>query len=76
MTIQGVPCFTHGTTAASFPNMIGGDRYTIAFTMDDGSIVDMSGWMTDFTGKRLKGIVDVIGGSCSGIVGNGTITLQ
>ncbi|HEY0307703.1 MAG TPA: hypothetical protein VGB94_06045 [Acidobacteriaceae bacterium] len=76
ITIQGVSCFTHGTSIASFTNMIEGDHYGVEFAMDDGSTVLMTGWMTDFSGKQLKGVFGIIGGNCSGEFVDGTVTLQ
>jgi len=77
ITVQSVPCFTHGATAANATTgEISGDFFTVQFTMDDGSTLLMGGEMTDFTGATLQATYIVSGGNCNGMIGNGSAVLH
>ncbi len=63
--IQGSPCFTTGVTSAIRPSGMEGNMVTASFTMDDGSLLILSGVLTDSTEAHIpNGGFAVVGGKC------------
>lgn len=75
ISVQGLSCFTHGSTVAATPTLsqIGGDEFTLTFTMDDGSTLTAVGGMNDSTGSEFGAKFTVSGGSCDGMYGWGSL---
>jgi hypothetical protein len=63
--VQGIPCFTTGVTSAIHPSGMQGNIVSEAFTMDDGSVLSLSGALTDSTEAHISGVgLAVTGGRC------------
>jgi hypothetical protein len=63
--VQGSPCFSSGVTSATPPSGVAGNVVNAAFTMDDGSTLNLQGALTDLTeGQIATNFVLVSGGKC------------
>jgi hypothetical protein len=78
VTVDGTPCFISGTISSS-SSSIRGDYLRLFVTMNNGSFLSVSGWLSDESGTTLKWVsVSVLGpGQCASAYGtNGTLVLQ
>ena len=65
--VQGSPCFSSGTTNGSVSSSVLGNEVSAAFTMDDGSTLELSGSLTDASESRIAtNLVLLTGGQCGG----------
>jgi hypothetical protein len=63
--VQGSPCFNSGVTSVTPRSSVLGNTVNAAFTMDDGSTLELQGTVTDLTeGHIATGIGLVRGGKC------------
>lgn len=78
ISINGSPCFKHGTTTGNaFPNEVMGDFIILDFTMDDGSQMHMDAWMTDTSETTLNPVSLIVsGGQCSNKASTAVLTAQ
>jgi hypothetical protein len=82
VAVDGSPCFTTGTTAPTTASQtttgtVNGDSFLLSYLMNDGSNLQILGWLTDTSESTLHlQLTEVIGGNCSGENGVGTLTLQ
>jgi hypothetical protein len=84
IAVTGSPCFTSGTTttgatgAPSLPveGSIGGETFSLNYIMNDGSQLQLQGYLADSSETTLEvQIAMVFGGKCSGIIpGSGDTT--
>jgi hypothetical protein len=67
ITVSGSPCFTHGTSSAINGNsQIEGDISVLNFTMDDGSNVWLTGWLSSPDQSVMyPATLIVMGGNCN-----------
>jgi len=66
--VQGSPCFSSGATSATPLSGAEGNVVNAAFTMDDGSTLNLQGALTDLTeGHIATSFVFVSGGKCGTI---------
>jgi hypothetical protein len=65
--VQGSPCFSSGTITSTPSSAVLGNEVRAAFTMDDGSTLEVLGSMTDASESRIESsLVLVTGGQCGG----------
>ncbi|WP_213804028.1 hypothetical protein [Granulicella sp. dw_53] len=63
--VQGSSCFASGTTDGTLLSNIEGNKIELVFAMDDGSMMRLSGSLTDATESQITaGLVLVTGGRC------------
>lgn len=63
--VQGSPCFTSGTTGSTPRSLVEGNAVHAAFMMDDGSTLQIVGFLTDATETHLATNVAIVtGGQC------------
>ena len=75
ITVTGSPCFTSGTTVAEqSSNVIGGGIYLLNLTMNDGSVMFLSGTLGDATLSTVGVNYRVSGGACDTKSGETTLT--
>ena len=68
LQITGSPCFSSGTISTISPSEVDGSSVDAAFLMDDGSMLNVSGFLTDTTANSIAvKIFNVRGGQCSGL---------
>lgn len=68
LQLQGLPCFSTGSSSTSTSNEVEGSRIAISFTMDDGSTLRLLGSIGDAASSTLSiGVIEVSGGACSGL---------
>lgn len=75
ISVSGIPCFTHGSTGL-YLTSVAGSHIAMAFTMDDGSLLTLTGSLTDTSSASLNVIAfSAFGGQCSQAY-SGTLTRQ
>ena len=67
LAVQGISCFSKGTSSPDAQSLVLGSHFIAAFTMDDGSRVTVSGEMAarDASALRLLAL-GIDGGACAG----------
>jgi hypothetical protein len=77
ITVTGTPCFTSGTLSTTSISQIGGDQFTLAFSMTDGSLALVNGEFASPAESSLTQVsFAVIGGQCNGSTYTGSLTQQ
>ncbi len=70
LTVSGSSCFKSGTaTTQSGFNYLGGDFFGLSLNMDDGSQLDMDGFLNDVNASSAGASFIVTGGTCNGAHG-------
>ncbi len=76
ITVEGSPCFKHGTADASTYNTMQGDLATLRFKMGDESELFVTGFYTNPEATELAVRTSVKGGRCDNQNFNGTLSRQ
>ena len=67
VAIQGIKCFSKGTTSAGAQSLVLGSEFAAAFDVDDGSRVFLTGeLLTEDASQVSLLVVTVLGGDCAG----------
>lgn len=66
IAVQGSPCFTSGVTTSTPASAVDGNEIVAAFTMNDGSTVELEGRLTDSTESTIStDVLLVLSGPCT-----------